>query len=92
MLYPVEIPKLVGKIRRQEKAISARKFLKFIPADKIASVEPLLKTGDIVGLCTNVAGLDVSHTGLIYRTEDGVPHFMDASSEKSSRKGTIEPD
>jgi Protein of unknown function (DUF1460). len=84
-------PKLVEKMKRQEKTINSRKFLKFIPADKVASVEPLLKTGDIVGLCTSVAGLDISHTGIVYRTADGVAHFMDASSKKANMKVTIEP-
>lgn len=84
-------PELVGKMKRQEETINSRKFLNFVPSDKVAGVEPLLKTGDIVGLCTDVAGLDISHTGLIYRTNDGVPHFMDASSKKSNMKVTIEP-
>lgn len=84
-------PKLVEKMKRQEKTINTRKFLTFVPAGKVASVEPLLKTGDIVGLCTDVSGLDISHTGIIYRTEDGVAHFMDASSKKANMKVTIEP-
>lgn len=84
-------PQLVDKIKLQENAINARNVLSFIPADKVASVEPLLKTGDIVGLCTSLPGLDISHTGIIYRTEDGVAHFMDASSKKTNKKVTIEP-
>jgi len=83
-------PELVAKMQRREKAINNRS-LKFIPMDKIAAVEPLLKTGDIVGVCTNKDGLDIAHTGLILRTDDGVAHFMDASSKKSKRRVTIEP-
>lgn len=83
-------PHLVEKMKRFEANINARS-LKYIPADKLAAVEPLLKTGDLVGVCTKASGLDIAHTGLVYRTEDGVAHFMDASSKKSSMKVTIEP-
>ena len=58
---------------------------------KLAGVEPLLKTGDIVGVCTTEPGIDIAHTGLVYRDEAGVPHFMDASSSKSKMRVTIEP-
>lgn len=83
-------PQLVAKIKSEEEAINSRS-LKFIPMDKIAAVEPLLRTGDIVGVCTNQPGLDIAHTGLIWRDDEGVAHFMDASSMKSKRKVTIEP-
>jgi hypothetical protein len=81
---------LVDKIKQSESAINARS-LKFTPLDKVAAIEPLLLTGDIVGICTSRSGLDISHTGLILCTADGVRHFMDASSKPSSMKVTIEP-
>jgi hypothetical protein len=84
-------PELIAKIKRQEKTINSRSALKFIAMDKLAAIEPLLKTGDIVGICTSQPGIDIAHTGLIYRTEDGVAHFMDASSGKTKMKVTIEP-
>lgn len=84
-------PKLVAKIRAQEEKLNARPPLKFIPINKLAAVEPLLKTGDIVGVCTTIAGIDIAHTGLVYRTADGVAHFMDASSGKNKMKVTLEP-
>jgi hypothetical protein len=62
----------------------------FIPVDKLAEAEPLLKTGDIVGVCTSKPGIDITHTGLIYRDQQGVAHFMDASSKKSKMKVTLE--
>lgn len=83
-------PELVEKIKAQEAAINKRS-MKFIPMDKVAAVEPLLKTGDIVGLCTGEPGLDVAHTGLVLRSADGVAHFMDASSRKATMKVVIEP-
>jgi len=86
----VSDPHLVPKIKRQEKIINSRN-LEYIPMDKLASVEPFLKTGDIVGVCTNQTGLDISHTGLILCDAQGVAHFMDASSKKSKMMVTIEP-
>jgi hypothetical protein len=83
-------PELIPTIKRQEQAINSLS-LKFIPMDKIAAVEPLLKTGDIVGICTSVSGLDIAHTGLVFCDDQGVRHFMDASSKKSKMKVTIEP-
>ena len=89
--YPqlIKHPDLVSKIQKQENAINKR-GLKYVPTDKIAAIEPLLKTGDIVGACTNFNGLDIAHTGIVFRTEDGVAHFMDASSKKG--EVTIEAD
>jgi hypothetical protein len=41
-------------------------------------------------MCTSQNGIDIAHTGLIYRDSEGVAHFMDASSGKSKMKVTIE--
>lgn len=82
-------PEQVEKIKKCEEAINSRN-LKYVPLNKIATVEPLLKTGDIVAVCTRQAGLDVVHTGFVYRTADGLAHFIDASSSKSKMKVTLE--
>src|SRR5437764_1233860 len=82
-------PEFIPKIKYYEDRINAR-TMKYIPTDKLADVEPLLKTGDIVGVCTTETGIDIAHTGLVYRDADGVPHFMDASSSRSKMKVTIE--
>jgi hypothetical protein len=82
-------PDLVPKIKKFEDEINARS-MQFIPMDKLSGVESMLKTGDIVGVCTTEPGIDIAHTGLIYRDDDGVPHFMDASSSRSKMKVTIE--
>ena len=74
-------PNLVPEIAKTEAAISKRRTF-YIPKEKIADIESLLKTGDIIGLTTPVKGLDVSHTGLCYRDEMGVLRFMHASSVK----------
>jgi hypothetical protein len=83
-------PDLVKQIRHQEQVINSR-VMKFVPMREIALAEPHLKTGDIVGVCTSQTGLDIVHTGLIYRDNAGVAHFMDASSRKATMKVLIEP-
>lgn len=83
-------PELVPKIKAFEDAINAR-HLSYVPLAKLSSVEPLLKTGDIVAVCTSDSGIDIAHTGLLIRDAKGVPHFMDASSGKSKMKVTLEP-
>lgn len=90
--YPplVSHPDLIAKIKCTEDIINSHSLV-FYPTDKITALEGLLKTGDIVGPCTAQAGLDIAHTGLVYRTDDGVAHFMDASSRKSKMKVLLEP-
>jgi cell wall-associated NlpC family hydrolase len=80
---------LIAKIKKCENSINHYE-LKYYPLDKLALAEPLLQTGDIVGVCTNAPGLDISHTGLVLRDGEGVAHFMDASSNKQRMKVTIE--
>jgi hypothetical protein len=41
--------------------------IKYIPTAKIKQIYSQLKPGDIVGIVTSIEGLDVTHTGLIYR-------------------------
>ena len=60
--------------------------------DKLAAAEHLLQTGDIVGVATAEQGIDIAHTGLCIKDEQGIVHFMDASSARRSMKVTLEPD
>lgn len=77
------------EVRRIEDAINARPKM-FIPMAKIAAIEPLLQSGDIIGIATNIAGIDISHTGLCLKDGEGVARFMDASSAPSRMKVTLE--
>jgi len=52
-----------------------------VPKDRIAEIEHLLETGDIVAIATSKEGLDYAHTGLIIRA-GGQARLMHASSQK----------
>ncbi|HEY3779781.1 MAG TPA: N-acetylmuramoyl-L-alanine amidase-like domain-containing protein [Fimbriimonadaceae bacterium] len=82
-------PAFVPKIKVYEDIINARS-MSYLPVDKIADAESLLQTGDIIGITTTEDGIDMSHTGLLYRTSDDVIHFMDASSRRVNMKVTLE--
>ena len=84
-------PELLRDIRLAEEKINARS-LKYLPMDKLEAAEHLLRTGDIVGVTTTEAGIDIAHTGLCIKDEQGVVHFMDASSSRRSMKVTLEPE
>ncbi|NEO69877.1 N-acetylmuramoyl-L-alanine amidase-like domain-containing protein [Moorena sp. SIO3H5] len=51
----------------------------FIPHDQIRKAYNQLQPGDIIGIATTIPGLDVTHTGLVYRTADGNIGFIHAS-------------
>ena len=53
----------------------------YIPNNKVAGIEARLCSGDIIGICDYDGGkIGTAHVGLAYRTNDGVLHFMHASS------------
>lgn len=70
---------LVERIAAQEKDINSRQLF-YIPENKIAEMETQLMDGDIVGITTNIEGLDISHTGILVRKADRI-HLMHASSQ-----------
>jgi hypothetical protein len=84
-------PEFVSVIRQTEETINARS-LKYLPMDKLEAAEPLLQTGDIVGVTTTADGIDIAHTGLCIKDGQGIVHFMDASSSRRRMRVTLEPD
>jgi hypothetical protein len=84
-------PELLPAIRACEERINARS-LKYLPMARLAADEHLLQTGDIVGVATTEKGIDIAHTGLCIKDEQGIVHFMDASSARSRMRVTLEPD
>ena len=71
--------KFVEIIAAQENEISQRKQC-FIPEDKIAAVEDQLKDGDILGITTNIQGMDIQHVVMALR-QNGRVHILHASQK-----------
>jgi hypothetical protein len=82
-------PEWLPEIRSMEDAINARPRM-FVPMAQVAAIEPLLQSGDIIGVATSTAGVDIAHTGLCLKDSEGVARFMDASSAPSRMKVTLE--
>lgn len=58
-------------ILKVEKDLS-RQSIYHIPREKITQLYPRLQAGDIIGVATSTPGLDVTHTGLVYKTPQAV--------------------
>lgn len=50
-----------------------------IPQARIAGQYPHMAAGDLVAMTTHIAGLDVTHTGLVYKYPDGRTGLIHAS-------------
>jgi hypothetical protein len=61
----------------------------YIPTADISKSYDLMQTGDIIATTTSIGGLDVTHTGYVYK-EGGGTYFMHASSK--SKKVIISPE
>ena len=48
----------------------------------MAAAQPLLMTGDIVGVTTAIEGLDCAHAGLCYRDQAGRLRLLHASTTR----------
>ncbi|HYR58158.1 MAG TPA: N-acetylmuramoyl-L-alanine amidase-like domain-containing protein [Chthoniobacteraceae bacterium] len=65
--------------------------LYYIPKNKVAAIEPRLSSGDIIGVCDHDSGkVGTAHVGLAFRTDDGVLHFMHASSPRNYGKVVLD--
>ncbi|UNU25907.1 N-acetylmuramoyl-L-alanine amidase-like domain-containing protein [Microcoleus vaginatus] len=62
-----------------QEADLAKTTVNYIPTNQIKRVYSQLKPGDIVAVATDVKGLDVTHTGLVYRNADGNMGLIHAS-------------
>jgi hypothetical protein len=76
---------LLGPLGRMEANVSSRPLYE-IPKNRVAAIEPKLRSGDIIGIISRDRnGLySTAHVGLALRTNDGVLHFMHASSPGNS--------
>ena len=63
-----------------------RREIKYIPSDAIDDeIIAGLKTGDYIGIYSDISGLDVSHNGIIIKKGDKT-YFRHASSREENRK------
>lgn len=57
----------------------SERVIDYIPQNRIRSLYTQLQPGDIIGVATDINGLDVTHTGLVYRDPNGNIGFIHAS-------------
>ncbi|HAP37163.1 MAG TPA: DUF1460 domain-containing protein [Bacteroidetes bacterium] len=63
-------------IKKQEDAINARKDY-FMPKGNLHMFADKVNNGDLIGITTNIGGMDIAHTGVAVKVE-GKLHFMHA--------------
>lgn len=51
----------------------------YIPQDRISTIYGQLEPGDLIAAATDIEGLDVAHTGMVYAFPDGRMGFQHAS-------------
>lgn len=71
-------PVVLQKIRVAEESLSAQAF-NYIPKSDIEFLERHIRNGDIIAFVTNIAGLDVSHTGIAFFVNDRL-HLLHAAT------------
>lgn len=91
--YPplVKNPALRDCIAQSETKISNQlktSALRYIPTQELRSQQSKLRSGDLVGIVTNMNGLDVTHSGFLYRkhskSQTGLIHASIRSGIKIS--------
>lgn len=53
--------------------------INYIPRNQVRKIYNQLQPGDIVGVATSIPGLDVTHIGLVYKTQNGNLGLIHAS-------------
>ncbi|TKG91072.1 DUF1460 domain-containing protein [Puteibacter caeruleilacunae] len=71
---------LINQIEKVEQDISSYEFF-YIPKDDVLKTEKYFNDGDIIGITTNIKGLDFVHTGILIRKNQRI-HLLHASSDK----------
>lgn len=69
--------KFLEIIKKQEADINGREMF-FLPKGNLHMFADKIVTGSLIGITTNMQGMDISHTGIAVRMEDGALHFMHA--------------
>ncbi len=76
-------------IKEQEDEINARKDY-FMPKGNLHMFADKVNNGDLIGITTNIAGMDIAHTGVAIKV-DGKLHFMHAPITGSKVQITEKP-
>lgn len=88
--YLTANPALLKPLAQMEERVS-RQPLYQIPKSQVAAIESKLQTGDVIGIVAHDGRLfGTAHVGLAVRGEDGVLHFMHASSPHNYGKVVID--
>ncbi|NWG28937.1 MAG: DUF1460 domain-containing protein [Ignavibacteriaceae bacterium] len=77
-----ENPDFIPVIKKQEKEISCREYY-FIPKSELKSKEYQIHNGDLIAITTTVEGLDIGHTGIAVKMDDGRIHLLHAPTENT---------
>jgi len=72
-------PNLLPELRRREKYVQKLPIW-HVPKNRVANVESMLRSGDIIAITTHRPGDHCSHVGLAYRDKNGTLRFLHASS------------
>lgn len=83
-------PQFIEEMKMIETVISKRDYY-YIPQNKIANLEYGIQSGDIIGLTTGIKGLDISHTGIAIKMDDGKIYLMHAPQKGQKVQITKEP-
>ena len=67
----------LNAIRKIEIELNSRENY-FIPQNEIDKAEDKINNGDIILITSNIDGLDIAHTGIAIKNEDGRIYFMHA--------------
>lgn len=86
----IENPDFIPAIKKQEKEISCKEYY-FIPKAELKSKEDQIRNGDIIAITTTVEGLDIGHTGIAIKMDDGRIHLLHAPSKNTKVQITVEP-
>ncbi|MHB1050692.1 MAG: N-acetylmuramoyl-L-alanine amidase-like domain-containing protein [Bacteroidota bacterium] len=65
------------KIKKQEDVINKRASY-FLPKGNMHMFADKVNHGDLIGIATNIKGMDITHTGVAVRMPNGNLHFMHA--------------
>lgn len=71
---------LLEKIQKIEEKINGQNYT-YIPKSKVKSIENKFQNGDIIGITTNIDGLDITHEGFAIRLHDKRVYLLHASSD-----------